>query len=76
MRADKTLISVQVRPNDPPNVLGPSKALFAVPVSGDTTSFRSRYVVDSRANRFLFNAIDESQQAPITVIANWTALDR
>jgi len=45
-------------------------------VVGDTTSFRSRYIVDSKANRFLFNAIDESQQVPITVIANWASLDK
>jgi Tol biopolymer transport system component len=76
MRADKTLMAVQIHVSDPPNVLGPSKPRFTVPVVGDTTSFRSRYIVDSKANRFLFNAIDESQQVPITVIANWTALDR
>jgi Tol biopolymer transport system component len=75
MRADKTLMSVTVNLDDPANILGPSRAQFTVPVVGDTTSFRSRYVVDSKARRFLFNAIDESQQVPITVMVNWEALE-
>jgi hypothetical protein len=74
MRADKTLISVDVRLGDTSATLGPSKVLFAVPVVGDTTSFRSRYVVHLKDHRFLFNAIDESQQDPITVVANWEGL--
>jgi hypothetical protein len=76
MRADKTLIAVDVRASESSVTLGASKALFAVPVVGDTTSFRSRYVVHSKADKFLFNAIDESQQVPITVVVNWESLQQ
>jgi Tol biopolymer transport system component len=74
MRADKNLMSVSIPGGDPTHGVGSPKVLFTVPVVGDTSTYRSRYTVNARGDRFLFNALDESSQTPITVLVNWESV--
>jgi eukaryotic-like serine/threonine-protein kinase len=74
VRADKNVMVVDIPSGHPADGIGQPRALFTAPVVGDTTSYRSRYTVSPGGDKFLFNALDESSQTPITVIVNWTAL--
>jgi Tol biopolymer transport system component len=74
IRADKTLMSVSIDAGDPGKGVGLPRPLFNVPVVGDTSQYRSRYAVLDNGDQFLFNALDERNQMPITVLVNWTSL--
>jgi Tol biopolymer transport system component len=74
IRADTTLMAVDLPSGDPSKGVGEPRALFTVPVVGDTSTYRSRYTVNPKGDRFVFNALDETNQPPITVLVNWPAL--
>jgi eukaryotic-like serine/threonine-protein kinase len=74
IRADKTLMAVDLPSGDPSKGVVEPRALFTVPVVGDTSNYRSRYTVHPKGDRFVFNALDETNQPPITVLVNWPAL--
>jgi dipeptidyl aminopeptidase/acylaminoacyl peptidase len=71
VRADKNLMAVEVPSGNPLEGFSEPRVLFTVPVVGDTSTYRSRYTVNTHGDRFLFNAIDDVAQVPITVLVNW-----
>jgi DNA-binding winged helix-turn-helix (wHTH) protein/Tol biopolymer transport system component len=71
VRSDMSLMSVQIPSGNPVDGFKMPQPLFRVPVMGDTSAYRSRYAVHSGGDRFVFNALDESSQTPITVVVNW-----
>jgi DNA-binding winged helix-turn-helix (wHTH) protein/Tol biopolymer transport system component len=73
VRADMSLMSVGIPGGDPSRGVGESRPLFTVPVVADTSAYRSRFTVSARGNHFVFNARDEGNQTPITVLVNWEA---
>jgi DNA-binding winged helix-turn-helix (wHTH) protein/Tol biopolymer transport system component len=73
VRADKSLMSVEIHARNPSQGVSTPRPLFTVPVVGDTSAYRSRYAVNGRGDRFVFNALDEGSQTPITVLVNWDA---
>jgi Tol biopolymer transport system component len=74
VRPDHTLMAVEIPGGDPTKGVGAPQPLFSVPLNGDTGNFRSRYMVLSNGTRFLFYALDDTTEAPITVLVNWPAL--
>lgn len=73
VRSDMSLMSVQIPTGNLADGFEMPQPLFRVPVMGDTSAYRSRYAVNARGDRFVFNARDESSQTPITVVVNWEA---
>jgi hypothetical protein len=75
LSTDKRLMSVEFGASGPraPNRPVP---LFSPPLSGDVWDARNYYVVSRDGERFLFNAVEEIEDIPITVMVNWLAAAR
>jgi hypothetical protein len=50
--------------------------LFSPPLSGNVWDARNYYVVSRNGERFLFNAVEEQENIPITVMVNWLSTTR
>ena len=67
---DKRLMSVEFGTAGPRSPERPVP-LFSPPLSGDVWDARNYYVVSRDGKRFLFNAVEELENIPITVMVNW-----
>ena len=47
--------------------------LFNAPLSSDVWQARNYYVVSLDGQRFLFDATEDAESTPITVMVNWLA---
>jgi eukaryotic-like serine/threonine-protein kinase len=72
LSTDKRLMSVEFGADGPRSPTKPVP-LFSVPLSGEVWDARNYYVVNRTGDRFLFNAIEETEGIPITVMVNWLA---
>jgi hypothetical protein len=53
---------------------GRPRPLFRAPVTGDTTTYRTRYAVSADGQLILVDSVDEGAQEPLTLIVNWPRL--
>jgi Tol biopolymer transport system component len=75
LSTDKRLMSVEFGASGPRTPTRPVP-LFSPPLSGDVWDARNYYVVSRDGERFLFNAVEENEDIPITVMVNWLAAAR
>jgi hypothetical protein len=59
----------------PGGVRSPGKPvpLFTPPLAGDVWQARNFYVASRDGQKFLFNAVENTDNIPITVMVNWLA---
>ena len=72
LSTDRRLMSVQFGPTGPRSA-GRPMPLFNAPLSGDVWQARNYYVVSRDGQRFLFDATEDAESSPITVMVNWLA---
>lgn len=70
LSTDRRLMSVEFGPAGP-RAPGRPAPLFNPPLAGDVWQARNYYVASRDGQRFLFNAIQDAESIPITVMVNW-----
>jgi hypothetical protein len=72
LSTDRRVMSVEFGPG---GVRSPGKPvpLFTPPLAGDVWQARNFYVASRDGQKFLFNAVENTDNIPITVMVNWLA---
>ena len=72
LSTDRRVMSVEFGPS---GVRSPGKPvpLFTPPLAGDVWQARNFYVASRDGQKFLFNAVENTDNIPITVMVNWLA---